>query len=290
MDESTKIPLKMAEISVRRFTQDAVPHSLGLLRNHKTNIEKSLALHDWEKIKREEINATRVIKELKNLLLEMEDLRCRLREADVAKFDALTNVARRDAIECIQEFVELKLRSPSKSSSTRSSGYYDGGPPDVTVTEAGIPTLQSTFQLSECQLEARESCLKECENLQREVEDIHDIVYKLHEMVHDQAEGVQVIHQNVEVAEVNVVRGEYQLKRALKYKKAMYPLCGAILGSCIGGPVGLLVGLKAGGIAAFGCGVLGYTGGTVLKRKEQDEPSQPDGVQECQEVDADKLD
>lgn len=28
-------------------------------------------------------------------------------------------------------------------------------------------------------------------------------------------------------------------------------------------------GLKAGGIAAFGCGVLGFTGGTVLKRKEE---------------------
>lgn len=30
-----------------------------------------------------------------------------------------------------------------------------------------------------------------------------------------------------------------------------------------------LSGLKAGGIAAFGCGVLGFTGGTVLKRKEE---------------------
>ena len=31
----------------------------------------------------------------------------------------------------------------------------------------------------------------------------------------------------------------------------------------------LIAGLKAGGIAAFGCGVLGFTGGTVLKRKEE---------------------
>lgn len=31
----------------------------------------------------------------------------------------------------------------------------------------------------------------------------------------------------------------------------------------------IIAGLKAGGIAAFGCGVLGFTGGTVLKRKEE---------------------
>lgn len=89
-----KIPYKMAEISARRFVQEGVPHSLGLLRNHRTNIEKSLELHDWEKIQREEINATRVIKELKNLLLEMEDLRNRVREEDIEKFDSVTNHAR----------------------------------------------------------------------------------------------------------------------------------------------------------------------------------------------------
>lgn len=42
--------------------------------------------------------------------------------------------------------------------------------------------------------------------------------------------------------------------------------------------------MKAGGLAAFGCGVLGFTGGTVLKRKEElaeeashlDEPARQD--------------
>lgn len=49
----------------------------------------------------------------------------------------------------------------------------------------------------------------------------------------------------------------------------------------------IVAGLKAGGIAAFGCGVLGFTGGTVLKRKEEmaeeastlDEPK-PDDIAE----------
>lgn len=238
-----KIPYKMAEISARRFAQDGVPHSLGLLRNHKTNIEKSLALHDWEKIQREEINAARVIKELKNLLLEMEDLRDRVRDEDVEKFDSVTNPARRDAIECIQEFVELKLRSPSKSSSSRNSTYYGDPVPDVVgVTEAGIPTLQSDFQLNDHQLRARENVLRECEELRQNVEDLQGMFYTLNGQVLEQAESVQVVHDNVEVSEVQIQEGATQLQKALKYKKAMYPICGALLGSCVGGPVGMIAG------------------------------------------------
>lgn len=250
MSSSTreKIPYKMAEISARRFAQEAVPHSLGLLRNHKTNIEKSLALHDWEKIQREEINATRVIKELKNLLLEIEDLRDRVREEDVSKFDSMTNAARRNAIECIQEFVQLKLRSPSKASisSTRSSDDYIYDPystgADQLVNEAGIPTLQSDFQLNVAQLNARENVLRECEALRNDVEDLHGIFHGLNGLVFDQAEAVTMVHANVEEAEVQIQEGATQLQRALKYKKAMYPLCGALLGTCVGGPVGLIAG------------------------------------------------
>lgn len=238
-----KLPYKMAEISARRFVQDAVPHSLGLLRNHKTNIEKSLALHDWEKIQREEINASRVIKELKNLLLEMEDLRERIRDEDIDKFDAVTNRARRDAIECIQEFVELKLRSPSKSSSsTRSSTQYDPVPDVIMVTEAGIPTLQSDFQLNVSQLRARENVLRECEELRQNVEDLQGMFYGLHGEVVEQSVGVEHVHDNVEEADVQLQEGATQLQKALKYKKAMYPLCGALLGSCVGGPVGMIAG------------------------------------------------
>ena len=232
----------MAEISARRFAQDAVPHSLGLLRNHKTNIEKGLALRDWEKIQREEINAARVINELKNLLLEMEDLRDRVKDEEVAKFDAVTNKPRQEAIECIQEFVELKLRSPSKSSSTRSSGACDNDGDVIFVTDAGIPTLQSDFQLNDHQLKAREEVLRECEELRQNVEDLQGMFYNLHGQVAEQAPSVQVVHDNVEEAEVQIEQGSLQLQKALKYKKAMYPLCGALLGSCVGGPVGMIAG------------------------------------------------
>jgi hypothetical protein len=38
---------------------------------------------------------------------------------------------------------------------------------------------------------------------------------------------------------------------------AIYPVAGALLGTCLGGPVGLLAGVKIGGLAAIGGSVFG---------------------------------
>ena len=47
---------------------------------------------------------------------------------------------------------------------------------------------------------------------------------------------------------------------------AVYPMAGAILGTCVGGPVGLLAGVKIGGLAAIGGSIFGESlfGGTAF--------------------------
>lgn len=99
------ILLKYAELSIKKFNDAGIPHHLGLLKNHKSNIEKSLALCDWDKVKKEEINATRVVKQLKNLMLEMDVLRSRIAEDDLDKFDEMTLPGRQKAKEAITEFI-----------------------------------------------------------------------------------------------------------------------------------------------------------------------------------------
>ncbi len=51
----------------------------------------------------------------------------------------------------------------------------------------------------------------------------------------------------------------------------MYPITGALIGTCIGGPVGLLAGLKIGGLAALGGTVLGFASGSGLKKWQEKE-------------------
>ena len=46
--------------------------------------------------------------------------------------------------------------------------------------------------------------------------------------------------------------GHYDLS-----KSTIYPVAGALLGTCLGGPVGMLAGVKIGGLAAIGGSVFG---------------------------------
>lgn len=71
------------------------------------NIRKSLALGDWDKIKREEINATRVVKQLKNLLIEMDILRGKLHHEDVDDFDRLIKQKKMDAMTEMKSFLGI---------------------------------------------------------------------------------------------------------------------------------------------------------------------------------------
>ncbi|BFF98214.1 syntaxin-17 [Drosophila madeirensis] len=269
MTGAQKLPLKQAEVSVQRFQDTAVPHHLGLLQNHRSNIEKSLALGDWQKIKREELNAMRVIKQIKNLLLEMDALREKVREEDLERFDELMRPGKEKAFAGMKYFAELQLKSPT---STLGSQYDEQQDNQLQQADIGnlqahqhMPQLQVNFQLEEHQLSQRQACLDQMENLQREISDLHGMFHGMRQLTAVQSVAVQNIADNAEEALENVQAGERSLRSALTYKKAMYPVMGALLGTCVGGPIGMVAGLKAGGLAAVGCGILGFTGGSVLK-------------------------
>lgn len=73
----------------------------------------------------------------------------------------------------------------------------------------------------------------------------------------EQAELVTRVEDNVEDVQVDVHNGLKHLKDASKYKVMTYPLAGALLGTCLGGPVGFVAGLKLGSLTAIGGGLLG---------------------------------
>lgn len=133
---------------------------------------------------------------------------------------------------------------------------------------AQIPQITSSYDRQADELRHRAECLKEMDNLQRDIVEIQDLFQAVHKMAHGQAEMVTAVEENVEVTQIQVEEGVTALQRALRYKKAIYPMCGALLGSCIGGPIGMVVGLKAGGLAAIGGGLMGFAGGKYIKNEE----------------------
>ncbi|KAH8378641.1 hypothetical protein KR009_000471 [Drosophila setifemur] len=270
MTGDVKLPLKQAEISIQRFQDTAVvPHHLSLLKNHRSNIEKSLALGDWQKIKKEELNAMRVIKQMKNLLLEMDALREKVREEDLDRFDELMRPGKERAFAGMKDFAELKLKSPTSTLGSQYDEEQDNQPQVVDMhnlqAHQHMPQLQTNFHQEEHMLAQRQACLDQMENLQKEIYDLHGMFHGMRQLTVEQSVVVEKIADNAEEALENVQAGERQLRLALTYKKAMYPVVGALLGTCVGGPIGLVAGIKAGGLAAVGCGILGFTGGSVLK-------------------------
>lgn len=167
--------------------------------------------------------------------------------------------------------LDLQLKKSIPNSNIQCSNYPENVSSDNREFEHGyLPQIQTEFEMNEHQLRSREACLIEFENLQREIEDIQDLFVKMNGNIVQQKDDVQAVENNVVEAQVHVEEAEKSLRQALTYKKAMYPLCGAILGFCVAGPVGMVAfGLKAGSLAAVGCGVLGATGGTVLKNKQE---------------------
>lgn len=58
--------------------------------------------------------------------------------------------------------------------------------------------------------------------------------------------------------------------QAVGYKLAVLPVAGALLGSVLGGPLGLLAGFKAAGVAAaLGGGALGFAGGSMVHKQRK---------------------
>nr|CAD7441045.1 unnamed protein product [Timema bartmani] len=118
------------------------------------------------------------------------------------------------------------------------------------------------------ELEKQQACLQSWDNLQAEVKDVHELFQDFDRVVQEQKQKVNEVDTNVEQALENVTEGTKMLSLAAKHKAAIYPLAGAIIGGCIGGPIGLVAGLKLGGLAAIGCGALGFTGGHILRKRE----------------------
>lgn len=58
--------------------------------------------------------------------------------------------------------------------------------------------------------------------------------------------------------------------QAVGYKLAVLPVAGALLGTVLGGPLGLLAGFKAAGVAAaLGGGALGFAGGSMVQKQRK---------------------
>ncbi|XP_011168450.1 syntaxin-17 [Solenopsis invicta] len=254
-----KQPIRRLEIQINNFNV-AIPHHVNLLKRHKNNIRKYQEQHDWEQVRREHVNVIRIIKQLKELLYQMDTLRAQVLDVDIGKFDKLTTDARKSIMNAIKEYLEMELKFSilpvmSPESEPRKTQH--------PLNDSGVQ-----LQVDEEDLQRQQTCLHDWNRLQGEIQQLHELFVEFNKVVHDQKEMVDSMEGNIEEAQINVNDGSRYLQKASACSVVTYPLAGAMLGTCIGGPIGLIAGLKIGGLAAVGCGILGFTGGSFLKKKQ----------------------
>ncbi|RZC36283.1 syntaxin-17 [Asbolus verrucosus] len=258
----TKQPLKLIEVPLNKFNEEVIPHHQKIFEQHKTLILKSISQNNVQLVRQEVKTKKRMIKQLKDLMYELDTLRAQVEDADLDRFDTKTLSLRKIIINLISGYTDLEKRSAL---------IFQDHPEEKKLLQKTCPfegasQIQIQENLDDLKLKQHQELLNEVENVHRDAEDLNEIFTQLNQMVEGQREQVDQVEENVEGAHENVQSGLKQLIKAHRLKTAAYPVTGAFLGTIIGGPLGLIAGLKVGGIAALGCAIAGYTGGRFFKK------------------------
>lgn len=127
MDQNSKIPIKIAEISINKFN-DQIHHKVVQLKSFRVSNTSAATLGDLDKLRKEAINSLRVVKQLKQLLIEIDHLKSQTKPEDHEKFDELTAKRRNEALKEIRMYQGDDACSSLLNSKTNTISFKDMKP------------------------------------------------------------------------------------------------------------------------------------------------------------------
>lgn len=262
-----KQPIERFEIQLNNFNT-AVAHYVHQMKLHKNNINNYQQRNKWGMIHREHVNISRIVTQLNQMLFEMQTLRAKILDEDIAAFDKRTKHSRESIVQALKECLELEynILPLNESPESKKEEATENAESEVRPLDNSFVQLQT--ESDELLLKEQQGYLKDWDDLHHDMAVLHEMFINLNELINVQKGFVNNIEWNIEETETNVEEGASSLRKASRYKVAAYPIAGAMLGTCIGGPIGFLAGMKIGGLAAVSCGILGFTGGSLLKKKQ----------------------
>ncbi|CAG9839634.1 unnamed protein product [Diabrotica balteata] len=276
-----KQPFKIIEVPLAKFSEEIIPHHQNVYEQYKGTIKKLMSASDHAHLKKEIKEKKRNVRQLRDLMYELDTLRTQVEDEDLDKFDMKTLSLRKIILNLISGYSVNQIIS---SQSSEESEKENAGPFD------GASQIQIQENMDELRLKQKTEQMNRVESINKDVEDLHEIYKNLNEMVDNQADLVNQIANDVDSAQENVESGSKELAKAHKLKAVAYPVTGAFLGGMIGGPIGLVAGLKIGGVAAVTCAIAGYTGGRWFKKKNLEEIAQETEPVTEQDTEGDKKD
>ncbi|XP_071376345.1 syntaxin-17 [Centroberyx affinis] len=268
-EESNKLTLRRLEAPIHKFIKVALPTDLERLQKHHNNIVKYQRSQQWDRLHQEHINASRTVQQLRANIREMEKLCGRVRAEDAAALEKLVQPVRDRASTATRDFLLLHSSpapQPAQPPATQLSSCLSSGcRTDEDV--GGEPASVSQIQLHLPEIPTDQSAAESWDTLEEDLKELSGLVTEFSLLVHSQQEKIDSIEDNVNTAAANVEEGTKSLGKAAGYRLAVIPVAGALLGGVLGGPIGLLAGFKAAGVAAaLGGGALGFAGGNLVQK------------------------
>ncbi|XP_055359455.1 syntaxin-17 isoform X2 [Betta splendens] len=241
-EEGNKLTLRRLEVPIHKFIKVALPTDLERLQKHHNNILKYQHSQQWDRLHHEHINASRTVQQLRANIREMEKLCAQVRAEDTDALEALVKPVRDRALAAAQNFLLLhsnpmpQLTPPHTPASEASSRESRRSHADSEDGEEPVSGRQIQLHLPEIPVD--QSAAESWDNLEEDLKELSGLVTEFSLLVH-----------------------------AVGYKLALMPIAGALLGGAIAGPLGLLAGFKAAGVAAaLGGGALGFAGGNLVQK------------------------
>ncbi|XP_064195817.1 syntaxin-17 [Anguilla rostrata] len=271
-DEAAKLPLRRLEPPIHKFIKVAIPTDLERLQKHQANIEKYQRCRQWDRLHQEHINASRTVQQLRANVREMEKLCGRVRSEDARALERLVRPVKERAAAAARDFLSLHAEAPrpprpprAPPGTPRSPGALL--PHQLSGAGEGEEQLLAQAHIPLPEIPQDQSAAESWGSLEEDLLDLDGLVNEFSQLVHSQQAKIDSIEDNVEAAAANVEAGSRSLGKAAKYKMAVLPMAGAVLGGVVGGPLGLLAGFKvAGVVAAVSGGLLGYVGGNAIQK------------------------
>lgn len=282
-DECTKYPLRRVAPSIHKFIK-ILQIDLDRLARHRLNITRLRTVEDWSGLTREQINASRTVQQVKANIKQLEQTRACVCDADLPRFDASLADIQKQTILAVVEFLDDHDVESDEPLSECSDVTKPGSMPASVVNShrpkrhrqlsegnevRGLLLEDDSGGQIQLQVTRRQHAERSWEDLKEDFVDLNSLIHNFSSQVAEQQESVNTVEENVSTAEQNVESGVKTLAKASKIKFALFPLTGALLGGAVGGPIGLVAGAKLGGLAAFGGGLIGFTGGKFWSRRQE---------------------
>ncbi|XP_043945314.1 syntaxin-17 isoform X1 [Protopterus annectens] len=275
-EDVEKVPLRLLELAIQKFIKVAIPIDLERLKKHQVNIEKYQRCRQWDRLHQEHINAGRTVQQLRANMREMENLCQRVQKEDLIALEKMINPVKEQALAAVAQILKLRSDSDEQLQKRHLIQQEDlehlSVPRSLTTEEPFCSSgVLSQVHLPLPLIPQDEDAAESWDCLEEDLIGLSSLVHEFSQMVHSQQEKIDSIEDHVSTAAVNVEEGTKNLGKASKYKLAVLPVAGALIGGVVGGPIGLLAGFKVAGVAAaVGGGVLGYTGGKLIQKKKRE--------------------